>query len=70
MYFEIYATKNQVVETDNLRDLKKIHCVGGKIIYNDLTLAEYDSAERAEEVQAEMLDAYNSDNDFYRLPKE
>ena len=70
MYFEIYGAKNQVVETDNQRDIEKISCVGRKIVYNGLTLAEYESAQRAAEVVAELIDAYNNSSDFYRLPKE
>ena len=70
MYFEIYGAKNQVVETDNQRDIEKISCVGSKVVYNGLTLAEYESAQRAAEVVAELIDAYNNGEDFYRLPKE
>ena len=70
MYFEIYGAKNQVVETDNQRDIEKISCVGEKIVYNGLTLAEYESAQRAAEVVAELIDAYNNSGDFYRLAKE
>ena len=70
MYFEIYGAKNQVVETDNQRDIEKISCVGEKIVYNGLTLAEYATTDRAVEVVAELIDAYNNGEDFYRLPKE
>jgi len=70
MYFEIYAEGGQVVETDNQRDIEKISCVGEKIVYNGLTLAEYATADRAAEVVAELIDAYNNSSDFYRLPKE
>ena len=70
MYFEIYAAGGQVVETDNQRDIEKISCVGEKIVYNGLTLAEYATADRAAEVVAELIDAYNNGEDFYRLAKE
>ena len=70
MYFEIYAWNNQTVETDNLRDIEKISCVGEKIVYNGLTLAEYATEIRAAEVVAELIDAYNNGEDFYKLPKE
>ena len=70
MYFEIYAADSQVVETDNLRDIEKISCDGSKVVYNGLTLAEYETADRVAEVVAELIDAYNNGEDFYRLPKE
>ena len=71
MYFEIYGAKNQVVETDNLRDIEKISCVGCKIVYNGLTLAEYSAVARAEEVIAQLKDTFKSGEfDFYKLPKE
>lgn len=71
MYFEIYGAKNQVVETDNLRDVEKIYCVGSKVVYNGLTLAEYSAATRAAEVLAELVETFkNGEFDSYSLPKE
>ena len=71
MYFEIYGAKNQVVEIDNLRDVEKISCVGSRIVYNGLTLAEYSTAARAAEVLAELVETFkNGEFDSYRLPKE
>ena len=71
MYFEIHAWNNQTVETDNLRDIEKIRCVGGKLICNGLILAKYKNSERAKEVRAELIDAFKQgDTDFFRLPKE
>lgn len=70
MYFEIYAAKRQTIETDNLRDIEKIKCVDKFIFYKGLTLAEYDTAERAAKVLAKLLAKFKSGEcDYYKLPR-
>lgn len=71
MFFEI-KSGNTIFEIDDLLDIIDLIKVDGKrIVGNKKVLAEYDTAERANEVFEELCNTFEEGvEDFYTLPKE